>query len=217
MAVITGGVTGRPAGKLAGVIFGAARSRTGKVVTAREKVRPANPNTAAQQAHRNNFALGIASVRGIGPSEYQEYWNRAVGQLPGFQSLMSILMDVTSETGDLTAPPDTPLGDLHYPETVSVNGSMASGFFAFDWTTENGSNGTPADVPHIYLIPADVTDREANLAVAVSSAGRRDDGTSANITVKPSTDYLAVLLFEGKGTAEGKLSLAHWQIITTVA
>lgn len=214
MAVVTGGVTGRPAGKLAGVVFGAARSRTGKVVTAREKVRPSNPDSAAQQVQRRNFARAIQSVRGIGPSEYSVYWNRSVGQLPGFQSLMSILLGVTNETGDLSAPPDTPLGDLHYPDNVTFSPGDATGRVEVTFSGETGSNGTADDIVHFYAIPAEAADRDASAPVGVATFQTRI-GVNAQITdMIPGAQYLCVMFLEGQGTAEGKLSRASWGLTT---
>ncbi len=122
MAKVKGGITGRPAGKVASLIFGAARGREGKVVTVRELVAPSNPRTPEQQAQRGKFQSSLAYVQGWGPDVYQSDWNRSVGQLPGFQSMMSILLNNIQGTPErLTPPDDRQLGSLHFPDSFSAS------------------------------------------------------------------------------------------------
>lgn len=145
MAKLTGGLHGRAAGNVGGIIYGAARTRLGKVVTARELVIPANPQTAAQTNQRDKFLASLRASRAAGPDFYQEDWNRSVGQLPGFQSLMSILLHAIDDDNKFLVAPDvTPLGTLHTPATITWEWGVGTEI-TLTWSTEAGDNGDPAD------------------------------------------------------------------------
>src|SRR3972149_3079354 len=104
MARHEGGIFSRPRGKTGGIVFGAARTREGKLVTSRLLVAPSNPNTADQQEQRSVFTQSLQCVRSLGASIYQEDFNRAIAQLPGFQAVMSILMNAMTPAFLFTAP-----------------------------------------------------------------------------------------------------------------
>lgn len=214
MAILTGGLHGRPAGNVAGVIYGGARGRRGKLVTARELVIPANPNTAAQQVQRNKFSDCLDIVRAYGPTMYQDDWNRSIGQLPGFQSLMSILLDNMDASGDLTAPAVTPLGDLHVPDTITFLTGVAAGAVTMVWSQETGNNGTTGDEMQVYAVNADRADRtpvyvgyEAGTRAAGAPASELDGFGSGN-------NVLMVAWMQGAGAADGLLSAATWGVAT---
>lgn len=145
MAKQTGGILGTPSGKIAGIIFSSARSRQGKVVTAREKVSPANPKTPGQVLQRNKFSSCVDLTKRWGPSIYQVDWNRSVGQLAGFNSVMSIWLGVIDDLLIYAVPPVTPLGDLHNPSGIIFTAGGASGQVKATWSIELGANGTDAD------------------------------------------------------------------------
>ena len=110
MARLEGGIFSRPRGKTGGIVFGAARTREGKAVTSRLLVRPSNPRTPAQQLQRRKFDRTLNTVRSWGPGLYQDYFNRTIGQLAGFQSLESILLGAFKNDGSFEAPADTRTG-----------------------------------------------------------------------------------------------------------
>jgi hypothetical protein len=101
MAILEGGIFSNPRGKTGGIVFGAARTRTGKKVTSRLLVPPSNPNTAAQQVQRGKFAEALAIVRLLGSGIYQSDFNRSIGQLPGFQSVTSIFLNALDASEDI--------------------------------------------------------------------------------------------------------------------
>jgi hypothetical protein len=206
MAKVTGGILGRASGKVSGIVFGGARGRTGKVVTAREKVIPANPNTASQQAQRSNFQAALAIVRGFGPDVYQDCYNRAIGQLPGFQSLMSVVLNNRNEDGTFKAPPATPLGTLHYPTTLTITSDAVAGQVDVIWSVELGDNGTDADEAYIICWAADHSSEPQYIA-SVAQAQR--SGGAAGVSFEDLDEgetYIVGLLFVGAGTALGLLS-----------
>jgi hypothetical protein len=210
MAKVTGGILGRASGKVSGIVFGGARSRTGKVVTAREKVIPANPNTASQQAQRSNFQAALAIVRGFGPDVYSDHFNRAIGQLPGFQSLMSIVLNNRNEDGTFKVPPATPLGTLHYPTTLTITSEAVAGQIDVYWSQELGDNGTDNDECYILVWAADHSSEPqyvASVAQALRSNG--EIGTSFEDLDEGET-YIVGLFLVGSGTALGLLSQAKY-------
>ena len=218
MAIIRGGLHGRPSGNVAGVVYGAARTRIGKAVTARELVFPSNPQTAAQMLQRHIFMESLYATRYLGPTVYQDYFNRSIGQLPGFQSMMSILLNGTNAAEEFHAPPDTPLGNLHFPGTCAVTtGGGAVGTYEIDWSTENGLNGTVADTSYIFDIQVIATPTYTRWVVVAGIGPARSVGHYDGIGLAGGTDHVNCIFFVGVGAALGNLSLARWEDFTSHA
>jgi hypothetical protein len=214
MAVISIGAFGRPRGKIGNVVFGAARSRTGKIVTARSLVIPANPNSAGQQTQRSKFSDSVFLMRQWGASVWQSNWNRAIGQLPGFQSGMSILLDSMSSAGLLTTPPDTPLGPLHVPDTLTVTDTGNGNGFTVTWSNEVGPDGTAADILKVVWTPTARVDRVA-LNIGNELSGESRASSPSEITVGTiAIQYLVGIWFQGAGTATGLDSIINWFLVT---
>lgn len=214
MSKIRGGIFGDPSGTTNNVVFGRGRDRQGKVATARKYVVPTNPNTAAQQIQRGKFSDALQVVRDFGPSFYQSDWDRSVQQLPGFQSLMSIICNNMDSSDTFTSPPNTPLGTLHFPTTFTVVGGTSAGEVDVDWTAELGSDGTTADVVKLFTVRG-VPDASGNHVVADHSTGLSRATTTKTITgLTTSVDYVTVFYLQGAGTAVGSLSRAVWSDVT---
>lgn len=215
MARIAGGIFSAPRGTTSGIVFGAARTRDGKVTTSRAWNKPANPRTGAQQLQRGKFLDCLQVVRDFGPSIYQGDWDRAIGQLPGFQSMMSILLHALNDSFEFAAPPDTPLGPLHFPATWGITTAGGAGQLTATWSTELGPDGTASD--QLQLIGC-LAARDADglhpvffaLDTAVRSAG--------TIAISTGQDSLLCLIggwFQGAGTAAGRLSRTEWRLQTS--
>lgn len=145
MSRLEGGIFSRPRGKTGGVVFGAARTRLGKVVTSRLLVVPTNPKTQAQVAQRTNFTRALEAVRSIGPNTYRSDWNRAIAQLPGFQSMISVIMGMQAGNGDLTPGPTTNLGTLNGVPDPVLAWNAGDGRYELDWTNPQTGGGLPTD------------------------------------------------------------------------
>jgi hypothetical protein len=210
MAKQSGGLFGIVSGSVAGLTFSAARGRKGKLVTVREKVDPANPQTADQTAQRNKFTTCLDVVRAWGADVYSVWFNRAVEQLAGFQSLMSILLNAIDSALLFTPPSDTPLGDLHFPVTINLAAGGAAGEIDITWSTENGVNGTAAD--EVYAIACSL-DQAVNQESARSLAvATRADGV-AGITLADLGSNVVTMVgiwFGGVGIADGNVSYVKW-------
>ncbi len=215
-AIIRGGLHGRPSGSVAGIIYGGARSRIGKVVTARELVFPANPRTAPQLLQRRKFKQSLFATRHLAAVLWQDYFNRAIGQLPGFQSMMSIILDNTDAAEELTIPPDTPLGNLHFPDTFSIDTGVAiPGSCDATWSAELGLNGTADDLFRIFAVSVLPEDTDQRGTMVDISAVTRSETSLALVLPEGGTDYVFGAFFEGVGLAEGLLTPCPYEIETS--
>lgn len=215
MAKLDGGVFSRPRGKTGGLVFGAARTRQGKVATVRQLVPPSNPNTAAQQTQRSKFSEALEIVRQIGKSIYGSDWNRSISQLPGFQSMMSIFMNNMDDQFIMSVPAETNLGSLYIPTTI-VDGAFPANQVGITFDTGNGPNGTNQDENVCLAIAANPgaspSDREVKTAVGVNI---REEGEAGVTDVAAASDFLIGFYLIGAGTAEGLVSNAEWIIATS--
>jgi hypothetical protein len=212
-----GGIFGRPSGQILDLVIGAARDRQGKVATVRGLVIPANPNTAAQQLQRGKFSDSLWVLRNWGPVVYQDDWNRAIGQLPGFQSLMSILMNNIDDLYQFTEPPDTPLGTLHFPSTWTPVQGVGADDVDITWSDELGSDGTAADKLQLIAVREGRDGSDEHPVVHVVDAAVRSDAAYTLDCGEATTHYIMSAWFQGVGTAEGSLTRAEWTAALTGA
>jgi hypothetical protein len=208
MSRLSGGLFSSPRGKMGGVVFGAARTRQGKVVTSRLLVSPSNPNTAGQQAQRSIFSYALDIVRRIGSGIYQTDWNRAIGQLPGFQSLQSIFMKQTSSTGDVTLITPVNLGTLEPLLNVSCSASSTSAINILYSAAVSG-NGTSADAVKVICVAKDATSRLEAKGVTVDTSSTRDTEDITISGLVTNATYEIYLYAVGAGTASGLISVAE--------
>lgn len=206
MAILEGGIFSNPRGKTGGIVFGAARTRTGKKVTSRLLVPPSNPNTAAQQVQRGKFAESLAIVRLIGSTIYQSDFNRSIGQLPGFQSLTSIYLNSLNASDVIGTIPPINLGSLHKPATFTAETAAGSSMVTVDWSVELGINGDEDDILKVLIVEQNPAASPLEREVVVNTGETRSNAT-ANFNVgQTSTVYDVMAYFEGVNTAPGLLS-----------
>src|SRR5690606_17185018 len=130
MAILKQGILGGGRGAVGTVVMSQWR---GKDVI-RARVTPRNPNTAAQQGQRSLFGHAVRIVKAWGRSLYAVDWNRGVGDLPGFQSLTTLLLrSVDRETGLLGVPAPVGLGDLEGLRDLTVS-ALAPDEVEVSWT-----------------------------------------------------------------------------------
>lgn len=215
MSRVRGGIYSPPRGLCGNIVWGAARTRTGKVATTREYVIPVDPQSADQVIQRTKLADSVAVVRGWGPSYYLTDWDRAVGQLPGFQSLMSVLLDCIADNFQFAAPPDTPLGALHFPAAFTSAASGTPGAITITWSSEAGADGTAADKPIIVACRAARTGTLHTPILALAPAESRASSPYELVTGENGVTFLLGVWWQGVGLAAGKLSLARWALATS--
>lgn len=218
MAKLIGGLHGRPAGTVGGVVYGSARSRQGKIVTARELVFPSNPQSAGQVLQRNKFSEALYAVRHLGASLWQDDFNRAIGQLPGFQSMMSIILSNTDASEDFNTPADTPLGNLHFPASwAPVTGVGAAGSIDITWNAGLGLNGTANDTLVVFCVEKLESAGQVRGAVVPACVAVRSDATVTIASGSSGMTFQIGCYFQGVGTAVGLLSLCRWTEVTSKA
>lgn len=178
MSKLLGGLFSRPSGKASGLVFGAGRTRNGKRVTAREYVIPSDPRTTAQQQQRGKMPFSTAIIQDIGRVIYQNDWNRAVKDLPGFQSLSNRFMTVIDSEGNFTeAPRNTSLGVLHTPVTRSA--SLAGATVTITFSDELGDLGSATDQVRGFAFDSNAPSEgvQRPVAISVDPDDTREDGT----------------------------------------
>jgi len=214
MAVVKGGLHGRPRGKVAGIVYGGARSREGKVVTARELVIPGPTTDAKVIAQRLVFKSMVFACQYLAAQCWQEDFNRAIGQLPGFQSVMSILLGSTAYADSLLLPPPiTPLGNLYSPAFAPVPHGSVAGSITITWGTGLGTNGTDLDRVVVWIVEKEQTLLGIRSALWKGEVADRVDGTVDIATGASGTDWVICLYLRGAGTAVGKLSPAKYYAV----
>lgn len=215
MAILTGGIFSNPRGKVGGLVFGAARTRTGKKVTSRLLVPPSNPNTAAQQVQRSKFAEALAIVRLLGSGIYQGDFNRSIGQLPGFQSLTSIYLNSMDENSVIQIIPPINLGSLHKPDTFTAVPGASGGGIQMDWSVELGLNGTDNDVVVFLVILTGKGDTPLERRVVVDTTQVRSDASFEVLGSVTGVPTNVLMYIRGVGAAED--ILAPTTFVSTVA
>jgi len=209
MSKLEGGIFSNPSGKTAGIVFGAARTRQGKKVTARQLVPPSNPNTAAQQAQRGKFASVLDIVRFIGAVIYQSDFNRAISQLPGFQSMMSIYMNAMSDLKTLSVPPAINLGSL-YPGAGLVATPGGVGELDVSFTDPDGGNSALTDELSGFAIALDQADRDTLIGEVLLNGSTREDSLLEFNNLTSGVEYLVGVYYRGSGVTLGSLSQVTW-------
>lgn len=219
MARHEGGIFSRPRGKTGGIVFGAARTREGKMVTSRLLVSPSNPDTTAQQAQRSIFRDSLNITRSLGAVIYQADWNRGIAQLPGFQSMMSVLMKACGVGRIFTAAPDVNLGTLGFPTDLAIDAEPESGGVSFSWTDTAPIPKHIADTVVILAIEnftATPPDRRVGFSVVTAE---RADGVALCTGLDTAVDYLCAVWFRGAvgEDTEGLLSIVRFALSTSGA
>lgn len=176
MSKFPGGIFSKARGKTSGIVFSAARTRQGKLMTSRALVIPANPQTAPQQENRRVFDLVQRQVRLAGTGIYRNDFNRGVEDLPGYQSLISLLRRTFNLAADgvtwsaQNTPPVVLRGDLHFPGTYNVDLASES----ITWSTELGTNGANDDEVVAVTFGGRLEDEEPPADVAVANVYTAD-------------------------------------------
>lgn len=135
MALLLGGITSKPSGKTAGVVFGRARTRYGKLATAREWTIPNDPQTESQTENRDLFRLASLTGGMAGSELYQAAWDNVEGLLPGWNAFVAWAKSALELSGIYqwkdTLPPKS-LGPVYMPE-ITQNPNDVDGHLDLTW------------------------------------------------------------------------------------
>lgn len=143
MAKIRSGVLGNTRGKVAGVV-GSQWKDTNYL---REYVKPANPNTTAQQNQRSIFKSAVAMAKPIVGPILNTYVSPFRKSMSGFNWFLSQNMDSIGSGGDL-ADVKVTSGNLYPAEPIEAEYNEVSGDVVLDLSTSEGSNGSATDNIH---------------------------------------------------------------------
>ena len=216
-AIVTGGLHGRARGNVNGIVYGAARTRFGKVVTAREYVYPKAITDDKVLKQRVIFKCALYATQYLGATLWENDFDRAIGQLPGFQSMMSIILKSSDrDTREFSEPPDTPLGNLFAPDVEFTTHGTTAGSIKATWPGSLGLNGTDNDVLNFFGIERDGSAEGVRGAVDWTTSAIRSDLTVDIPTGSSSTNFVAGVYFQGAGVAVGKLSRCQYHAVLSL-
>lgn len=136
MAIHVNGISGSVTGKNGGNVFGAARTRWGKLTTSRAYKIPADPKTPDQLLQRELFRRASLVTGLAGRALYRDAWNNTLGELPGWNAMVSYITSqlegpIGTITYKQTFDPKS-LGPVYMP-TVETNTSALPGQLTLEW------------------------------------------------------------------------------------
>jgi len=178
MAKIRSGVLGNTRGKVAGVVG----SQWKDVNYIREFVKPANPDTAAQQAQRNKMRLTVAFGKPLVGPIFNAYTDKFQKSMSGFNAFIKQNIDIFAGA---IAYEDILIstGKLHAPVSSAAVYNSGTGACVFTVDTGLGNNG--ADDDSLF---AAVYDKDSKLWYFAAAEVDRSTGT---ITVTCDTGLTA--------------------------
>lgn len=177
MSKIEGGILGTVKGKIGNIVFSEARGREQKINTVREFVKPTNPQTSAQTTQRNKFDSVVRAARLHGSSLWDTLFNRAVGNLPGFQSFVSHHLNYMVSDYEFELPADLNTGSLDYPDSFSAATGAGSGEVDLTWSTEIEAGGSADDQCNLYGMTKSNASVDAIQVFAETNFAQRDAGS----------------------------------------
>jgi hypothetical protein len=215
MAIIEGGLHGSPSGSVGEITYSEARGRDGKVTTARQKSDPANPNTEAQQAQRTKFNEAVDITKRHTPAIYRSDWNRAVGDLPGFQSMVSVMTDNLAADYTLSAPSPVNLGSLDALANVNMTADPTADEVTISFDSDQGDIGTSNDSVVASAVRAgSAENQERPIELSIGSASRSSGSVSLSVPVNTGDTYVGMIYARGADSAEGLLSTVNFPTVT---
>lgn len=140
MAIIRSGVLGNTRGKVAGVVGSQWKDKN----YLREYVKPANPNTAAQQTQRTKMSDAVAFCKPLVGPVFNAYTDKFQKSMSGFNYF------IKQNISEFDGSPDYSLvklteGKLYSPPTFSAEYNTATGALSLTFSTGQGNNGAATD------------------------------------------------------------------------
>lgn len=140
MAKLRSGILGNIRGKVAGVVGGQFKD----VNYIREYVKPANPNTTAQQTQRGKMADVVAFAKTLVGPIFNEYTDKFQKSMSGFNFF------IKQSISEFDGSPDYSLiklseGKLSPVSNLACSYMSGSGALAISWDQNLGNNGSVDD------------------------------------------------------------------------
>jgi hypothetical protein len=140
MGKLRSGILGQIRGKVAGVVGGQWKN----INYLREFVKPANPNTAAQQVQRTKFADVVAFCKQLVGPIFNTYTDQFLKAMSGFNFFVKQNIAIFDGSPDFPTVLVTE-GKLFMGAVTVTDASATTNTVSFTWATSKGSNGLDAD------------------------------------------------------------------------
>jgi len=174
MGLILNGILGNVSGKVSGVVGGTWKSKA----YLRGYAKPANPNTAGQQAQRGKFSFSVAFAQTILSSVINKFWEQMDAGMSGFNSFQKRNIVVTNATTGITVSNKTMVGSLEpIPFIFSQTYDAVSGDCVIDYSDNILGNGLATDSALIVIYD------KANNVSFVSDNGYQRGNPSATVNI----------------------------------
>jgi len=147
MAKIRSGVLGNTRGKVAGVVG----SQWKNVNYIREYVKPANPNTAAQQAQRLKMSSAVAFAKSLVGPIFNAYTDKFQKGMSGFNYFIKQNIAEFDGSLDYSALKITE-GKLHAVDTIDPEYITGTGVLTVSFGATLGNNGALDDAVFVAVI-----------------------------------------------------------------
>jgi len=211
MGKLRSGILGQIRGKVAGVVGGQWKD----VNYVREYVKPANPNTAAQQTQRGLFGSAVGFSRPLVGPVFNTYTDQFQKSMSGFNAFIKENISYFTASPTFSSVTVTQ-GKLF--ETRIVNGQADATLNTLNviWSVNTGSNGANTDGVYIVAYNAD-TERWGFLgAEGQRSLGASGEDISLSMSVD---DVIHVWAFgiQRIGTRIDMISTSDYETFTAVA
>jgi len=167
MAKLLNGIMGKASGKIGNVVTGSWKG----INYARSYVKPANPNTTAQQNVRESFSTIVFIARAIILSHIREYWDTLVKgkSTSGFAKFVGVNQKLISGTTDYQNI-KLATGSLEGLNTLVVEVTQSAGGARITWDEVVATSGALTDSVLIR-----VYDAERNFVYSQDASYTRDD------------------------------------------
>ncbi len=173
MGIIQSGILSKVSGKVAGVVGGSWKDKA----YLRAYVKPANPNTAAQQTQRTKFADCVDFAKPLVGQVFNAYTDRFQKSMSGFNFFIKRNIDIfdgtpvyqdivvtegpLSNIGSISATYNTPNVDITWSKNLGNNGKDDDATYGFVLDTSSGI---------VYFFTAE-TDRSVETDTVILVAG----------------------------------------------
>lgn len=190
MSRIKAGIFGQVTGKTGGIVFSKARGRDGVINTTRILTSPSNPRTANQTLQRGKFAESVRLLQAIGSDYYASNFNRAVGQLPGYQSWMNRSLTFRDVNNQFIEGPTIRFSSRPGITGINVAADTPTELL-ITWDSVTPAGADPNDVVDVVIYPADPSLANQNTVQTLETT--RTSGEVIFVVPNANIPYLAVL------------------------
>jgi len=179
MAKLRSGILGQIRGKVAGVVGGQWKDKN----YVREYVKPANPNTAGQQAQRSKFALAVTFAKQLVGPIFNVYVDKFQKSMSGFNffikcNIAEFVAPINYEAISLTS------GKLFEARITAISASSADNLVTIETSVSLGSNGAVDD--QVYLACYNQTSGRWGFADATYNRGDGSTPHTVALVIQPS-------------------------------